>query len=160
MESSWLFHSQAFDSLPRSAIDPTACHSIPMTSAGRFGSAARHTLPQSPYVCLQCRLRTSAATRTTNSSISITYAPRRHASWLNTDKLRKKIWAQANEGVKQLESAPEKKQESTPEEKYVPATTAKGLKWVGGHGWGDAEWQAENQFQGFGQFYCQHCNVY
>ena len=156
-----------------------------MTSVGRFGSTARHTLPQSRYVCLQCRLRTSAATRTTNSSISLTYTPRRHASWVNTDKLRKKIWGtetppgqedpyvresesdrtrrereQENEEAKELESAPEKKPESAPEDEYVEATTAKGLKRVGGHGWGNAEWEAENPFQGFGQFYCEHCNVY
>ena len=156
-----------------------------MTSVGRFGSIARHTLPQPHYVCLQCRLRTSAATRTTNSSISLTYAPRRHASWVNTDKLRKKIWGtetppgqkdpyvresesdrtrrereQENGEAKKLESAPEKKPQSAPEDEYVKATTAKGLKRVGGHGWGNAEWEAENPFQGFGQFYCEHCNVY
>ena len=156
-----------------------------MTSTGRFGSVARHTLPQSRYVCLQCRLRTSAATRTTNSSTSLTYAPRRHASWISTDKLRKKIWGtetppgqedpygresefdrmrrereQENEEAKGLASAPEEKPESAPEDEYVPATTAKGLQRVGGHGWGKAEWEAENPFQGFGQIYCEHCNFY
>ena len=156
-----------------------------MTSTGRFGSAARHTVPRSRYVCLQCRLRTSAPTRTTNSSISLTYAPRRHASWISTDKLRKKIWGtetppgqedpyvresefdrtrrereQENEEAKRLESAPEKKPAAATEDDYVPATTVKGLKRVGGPGWGKAEWEAENPFQGFGQFYCEHCNFY
>ena len=156
-----------------------------MTSTGRFGSAARHTLSQSRYVCLQCRLQTSAATRTTNSSVSLTYAPRRHASWVNSDKLRKKIWGtetppgqedpyvresesdrtrrekeQEIEEAKKLVSAPEQKPEPAPEDEYVPATTAKGLKRVGGPGWGNAEWEAENPFQGFGQFYYEHCNAY
>ena len=156
-----------------------------MTSAGRFGSVARHSVTQSRYVCLQCRLQTSAATRTTNSSISLTYAPRRQASWVSTDKLRKKIWGtetppgqadpyvreseddrtrrernEESEEAKKLGSAPEKKPKSVPEDEYVPATTAKGLKRVGGHGWGKAEWEAENPFQGFGQLYYEHCNVY
>ena len=156
-----------------------------MTSAGRFSFAACQSVTKSHYVCLQCRLQTSAATRTTNSSISLTQAPRRHASWVSTDKLRKKIWGtetppgqadpyvteseddrakrereQKNEEAKKLESAPEKKPESVPEDGYVAATTAKGLKRVGGHGWGKAEWDAENPFQGFGQLYYEHCNVY
>ena len=157
-----------------------------MTSAGRFGSAARHTIPQSRYVCLQCRLQTSAAARTTNLSIPLTYAPRRLASWVSTDKLRKRIWGtetppgqedpyvresefdrakrekreQENEEARRLESVPEKKPELAPEVEYVPATTAEGLKRVGGPGWGKAEWEAENPFQGFGQFCYEHCNVY
>ena len=151
-----------------------------MNSAGRFGPAARHKLPQSRYICLQCRLRTSAAIRTTDSSISLYYPPRRYASWLSTDKLRKKIWGtetppgQADPYARESEShratregdesAPENKPDLGPdlgpEDDYVPATTAEGLKWVGGHGWGKAEWEAENPFQGFGQFYYEHCNIY
>ena len=63
-----------------------------MPSAGRFGSAACNALPQSSYVCFQCRLRASTAVRTTNPSISLPYVFRRQASWLDTTKLRKRIW--------------------------------------------------------------------
>ena len=64
------------------------------------------------------------------------------------------------EEAKKLVSAPETKPEPATEDNYVPATTAKGLKRVGGPGWGNAEWEAENPFQGFGPFYYEHCNVY
>lgn len=154
-----------------------------MTPAGRFGSAVRHTLPQSNYICLQCRFRASTAVRSTNPSISLTYASRRHASWLNTDKLRKKIWGtenppgqedpygkesafdrqrrereQENEKERGLDQLPEEELESALEgedEQYIPATTAEGLERVGDRGWGRDEWEAENSFQGFGQFSCK-----
>ena len=112
-----------------------------MTPAGRFGSAARRTLPQSTYVCLQCRLRASTVIRSTNPSISLTYAARRHASWLDTDKLQKRIWGtetppgkedpygkesafdrqrrereQENEGERGRESVPAEELEWVPEE--------------------------------------------
>lgn len=63
-----------------------------MTSAGHLSLAARLTLPRSGYVCARCRLKASTAVRTTNSLITLPYASRRHASWLDSDTLRKKIW--------------------------------------------------------------------
>ena len=157
-----------------------------MTSAGRFGSAARNALPQSGYVCSQCRLRASTAVRTTNPSTSLPYVFRRQASWLDTTKLRKRIWGtetppgrddpygkesvfdrkrrerqQKTEGEREVESVPEGREE-TPEgdTDYVPATTGHGLERVGGPDWGATQWEAENPFQGFGQIYCKHCDVY
>lgn len=151
-----------------------------MTSASRFGSAVRHKLPQSSYVCLQCRFRASTPTQSANSSISLTYTSRRHASWLNTDNIRKKIWGtenppgqedpyrkesafdrkrrereQENEEERPLDLVPDEELESAlggEDEQYVPATTAEGLERVGDRSWGRDEWEAENSFQGFGQF--------
>ena len=169
-----------------------------MTSTGRFGSAVRHTLFQSNYVCLQCRLRASTAIPTINPSISLTHSSRRHASY--TDKLRKKIWGtetppgqkdpyvkesvsdkerrereQENEEEKGLPSESEDKPESTPEGEEGEAAeegeggqseddrefgTIEGLETVGGRGWGQAEWEAKNSFQGLGQSYYIYCDVY
>lgn len=159
-----------------------------MTSAGRFSIAPRLALPRSGHVCLQCRLRASTAVRAANSSITLPYASRRHASWLDTDKLRKKIWGsetppgqedpygkesvldqrrrekeQERENGRELEPVP-KREVRKPENQtgYVKATTAEGLERVGGPGWGRREWEEEdfNRFQGFGQLYCEHCDVY
>lgn len=159
-----------------------------MTPAGRFGSAVRHTLPPSSHVGLQCRFRASTAIQSTNPSISLTYTSRRRASWLNTDKLRKKIWGtenppgqedpygkesafdrerrereQENEEKRRVDPVPEEELESALEggdEQYVPATTAEGLERVGDRGWGRDEWEAENSFQGFGQFSRKLYSIY
>lgn len=158
-----------------------------MTSVGRFSLAACLTLPQPGYVCLECRLRASQAVRTFKPSITLPYASRRHASWITTEKLRKKIWGsekppgqedpygkesvfdhkrrereQERERGRELEPAPEREVE-TPEDEteYVEATTAEGLETVGGPGWGTREWEREegNSFQGFVQLYCEFYNV-
>lgn len=157
-----------------------------MTSAGRISLAARLALPQSGYVCLHCRIRASTAVRTTNSSITLPYASSRHASWLDTEKLRKKIWGsetppgqddpygkesvfdqrrrdkeQAREKGRELEPAPEQEVEQPEDEdEYFEADTAEGLEMVGGPGWGTRQWEVANPFKGFSQLYCKHCNVY
>ena len=157
-----------------------------MTSAPRLISTARRTLPQPTYACLQRRLQPSITIGTTRPSITLTYAPRRHATWVDTDKLRKKIWGtddppgqedpyeqesvsdrtgrereQENAEGKGLESAPEREEaELQGRHRYAPATTTEGLKRVPHWKWERAEWMAEHPFQGFGQFYCEHCKVY
>ena len=161
-----------------------------MTSAGRFRSAARHAFPQSNYVCFQCQLRASTAVRMTNPSISLPHASRRHASWLDTQKLRKKIWGtdnppgqedpygkesafdrrrreseqeteQETEKERELESAPDE-EVPTNEEDYLEAITAKGLKTVGMPDWGMKQWSKaeENRFEGFDRFCCMRCDCY
>ncbi|CAD6567671.1 MAG: hypothetical protein ASARMPREDX12_000594 [Alectoria sarmentosa] len=107
--------------------------------------------------------------------ITIPYASRRHASWVDTEKLRKKIWGsetppgqedpygkesvfdqrrrereQEIEKGMELEPVPEgevgKSEEQTG---YVEATTTEGLERVGWPGWGTKEWEEENSYRGF-----------
>lgn len=157
-----------------------------MTSAGRISLAARRTLPQSGFVCLQCRLRTSTTVRLTNPSITLPYASRRHESWMDTEKLRKKIWGSetppgqedpyGEESVldrrrREREQEREKSEELQPVPKknlgggkdqteYVPATTVEGLETVGAPGWETKQWAEENCFQGFDQLYGNNCDIY
>lgn len=148
-----------------------------MTAAGRIGLAARHTSPSSGYICLRCQLRVSTAVRTINPPVSLPYASRRHASWLE-DKLRKKIWGTdrppgqddpyGKESIfdrKKRERGQEEEEETDVENpkdhtEYVKATTVEGLETVGEPGWGTREWVAENEFEGFGQFYSEHHYFY
>lgn len=159
-----------------------------MTSAGRFNIAARRLAsPQSCYVCLQCRLRASTASRATNPSITLPFASRRHAGSV-TDRLRKKIWGtetppgqedpygkegvfdrrrrekeQEREKDRELEQVPQKEVgKSEDETEYVKATTAEGLGRVGGPGWGMEKWEEEesNYFYGFGQVHCEYCDAH
>lgn len=55
---------------------------------------------------------------------------------------------------------PDEKNTDENENGYVKATTTKGMKTVGGPGWGTKEWKKENEFHGFDQLYCNHCDVY
>ena len=158
-----------------------------MTSAGRLSFAAHLRLPPSGYVCLKCQLLASAAIRTTNSSITLPYASRRHASWIDTDKLRKKIWGtetppgqedpygkesvfdqkrrereQERQKSRELQPRPEQAAEKPEDETDdVKATTTEGLETVGGPDWEKEEREAEDDsFEGFGQLHSEHCDVY
>ena len=123
-------------------------------------------------------------------TVSLSYASRRHASWLEKT-VRKKIWGtetppgqedpygkesvfdpkrrgreQAVENERGPESLPggeigkPKGRKPKGRNIYTPATTSDGLERVGDPGWGATEWEAENPFQGFDQFYCMHCDIY
>ena len=153
-----------------------------MTSAGRLSFAAHFKLPPSGYVCLNCQLRASTAVRTINPSITLPYASRRHASWIDTEKLRKKIWGTetppgqedpyGKESVfdqkrreREQEREKSNKRELKPGHKpevekledqnddSVKATTTEGLKTAGGADWETEAWEENNDpFKGFGQF--------
>lgn len=144
-----------------------------MTSAGRITFAAHLTLPRSGYVCLKCQLRASTAVRRINPSITIPYASRRHASWITTDNLRKKIWGtetppgqedpygkesvfdqKRREREQEREQEREKSRELKPGTKQdkekpedqtdnVTATTTEGLQTVGGPDWEAEAWDKE-----------------
>lgn len=138
-------------------------------------------LPPSGFVCLKCQLRASAAVRTTNPPITLPYTSRRHASWIDTDKLRKKIWGtdtppgqedpygkesvfdakrrereqEREKGRKELKPGPSPELQKRPEDEVddgVKATTTEGLKTAGGPDWEREEWEEKNDpFKGFGQ---------
>ena len=111
---------------------------------------------------------------TTPSSITLPYASRRHASWLDSENLRKKIWGpnppgqedpygkegifdrrrrereeqgeQDRERGRELEPVPESEMgESGDQTEYVKATTAEGLETVGGPGWETRHWENANE---------------
>ena len=122
----------------------------------------------------------------TNPSITLPYASRRHDSWMDTDKLRKKIWGSdtppgqedpyGEESVfdrrrREREQEKEKSEELQPVPKgkvggaedqteYVPATTTEGLETVGWPGWETKEWAEKNYFQGFDQLYGNNCDIH
>ena len=127
------------------------------------------------------------AVRMTDPSITIPYASRRHASWIDTDKLRKKIWGsetppgqedpygkesvfdqkrrereQEREKGRELKPGPEQGVEKPEDEiDNVTATTTEGLQTVGGPNWEAEAWDKEiDSFEGFGQFPHGHCDVY
>ena len=139
-----------------------------MTSTARFNFAARLKLPQSNYVCIHCRLQTSSALRTANASTPLPYDFRRHASWVDTTKLRKRILGtgappgqktpnrktengkQEEVEDKELESMLEEEGEPKYGNRYIRATRADKLETVGGVGWEDEDTRAEEPFRGFG----------
>lgn len=152
-----------------------------MTSAGRLSFAAHLKLPPSSYVCLNCQLRASAVVRTTNPSITLPYASSRHASWIDTDKLRKKIWGtetppgqedpygkesvfdakrrereqEREKSRRELNPGPSQEVQKGLEDQTddgVQATTTEGLKTAGGPDWEAEAWEEKNDpFEGFGK---------
>ena len=157
-----------------------------MTSAGRISLAARRTLPQSGFVCLQCRLRTSSTVRITNPSVTLPYASHRHQSFFDTEKLRRKIWGsdtppgqedpygeesvldrrrrereQERERSEELQRLPKTESgDGKDQAEYVPATTIEGLETVGAPGWDTKQWVEKNPFHGFNQIYGNNCDIH
>ena len=122
-----------------------------------------------------------------NPSITTPNASRRHASWIDTDKLRKKIWGsetppgqedpygkesvfdkkrrereQEREKSRKLKPGPKQDVEKPDDQTDdVKATTTEGLQIVGGPDWEAEAWDEEiDSFEGFGQFPREHCDVY
>ena len=62
-----------------------------------------------------------------------------------TDREQKETNEQALESVREEDLV-----EPEDGNKYIKATMADDLEEVGGPGWGDEEWKAENPFEGFG----------
>lgn len=139
------------------------------------------TAPRTSFVCLQCRLSASAATRKQFLSAKPLVPSREYASF--TDKLRKKIWGtdtppgQENpygdssvidqlRRVKDLEDerkgtraqvAPTSEERKELEDDgeapdYVPQATWDGMERVGYEGWGREAWDKAHPFEGFVHF--------